>query len=258
MGAGEGSEPMNERRAAFFFLAPALAVILIFFLIPVLASLLLSITDFDIYALADIHNIRFIAFRNYQLLLSHPLFWKALGNTLYFTAVGGPLTMIVALASALLVNAKVARWKSLFRTVYFAPVVTTIVAVAVVWRYLYHPRVGLLNRLLGIFGIGADRLARRSEVGDAGHHPARGLEELRLHDDHLRRRRCRAIPEELYEAARIDGARALQQFRHVTLPMLAPTFVFVGIITAIGYLQLFPEPYVMTPTAVRSTARCRS
>ena len=81
---------MNERRAAILFLAPALAIILIFFLIPVLASLLLSVTDFDIYALADIHNIRFIALRNYQQLLAHPLFWKALTNTLYFTVVGGP------------------------------------------------------------------------------------------------------------------------------------------------------------------------
>jgi multiple sugar transport system permease protein len=245
MGPGEGSEPMNERRAAFFFLAPALAVILIFFLIPVLASLLLSVTDFDIYALADIHNIRFIAFRNYQLLLSHPLFWKALGNTLYFTAVGGPLTMIVALASALLVNAKVARWKSLFRTVYFAPVVTTVVAVAVVWKYLYHPRYGLLNRMLGIIGIGAI-----DWLGD----PKWAMPAIILlavwknfgYTMIIFVAALQAIPEELYEAARIDGASPVQQFRHVTLPMLAPTFVFVGIITAIGYLQLFPEPYVMT------------
>jgi multiple sugar transport system permease protein len=236
---------MNERRAAILFLAPALAIILIFFLIPVLASLLLSVTDFDIYALADIHNIRIIAFRNYQQLLAHPLFWKALTNTLYFTVVGGPLTMIVALATALLVNAKVARWKSLFRTIYFAPVVTTIVAVAVVWKYLYHPRYGLLNRMLGIVGIGAI-----DWLGD----PKWAMPAIILlaiwknfgYTMIIFVAALQAIPEELYEAARIDGASPVQQFRHVTLPMLAPTFVFVGIITAIGYLQLFPEPYVMT------------
>ncbi|HEY8850379.1 MAG TPA: sugar ABC transporter permease [Thermoanaerobaculia bacterium] len=236
---------MNERRAAILFLAPALAIILIFFLIPVLASLLLSITDFDIYALADIHNIRFIALRNYQQLLAHPLFWKALINTLYFTVVGGPLTMIVALATALLVNAKVARWKSLFRTIYFAPVVTTVVAVAVVWKYLYHPRYGLLNRMLGIVGIGAI-----DWLGD----PKWAMPAIILlaiwknfgYTMIIFVAALQAIPEELYEAARIDGASPVQQFRHVTLPMLAPTFVFVGIITAIGYLQLFPEPYVMT------------
>jgi len=102
---------MNERRAAILFLTPALAVIFLFFLLPVCASLLLSVTDFDIYALADIHNIRLIGLRNYSDLLGNSLFWKALGNTLYFTAVGGPLTVILSLATALLVNAKSARLK---------------------------------------------------------------------------------------------------------------------------------------------------
>jgi multiple sugar transport system permease protein len=236
---------MNERRAAVLFLLPALAVILIFFLLPVCASLLLSITDFDLYALADIHNIRFVALRNYTDLLGNSLFWKALVNTLYFTAVGGPLTLIVALASALLVNTKVARWKPLFRTIYFAPVVTTIVAVAVVWKYLYHPHYGLLNRGLELIGI-----APIDWLGN----PKWAMPAIILlavwknfgYTMIIFVAALQAIPEELYEAARIDGASALQQFRHVTLPMLGPTFMFVGIITAIGYLQFFPEPYVMT------------
>ena len=236
---------MNERRAAVLFLAPALAVILLFFLIPVCASLLLSITDFDIYALADIRNIRFIAFRNYSDLLRNALFWKALVNTIYFAGVGGPLTVIVSLAMALLVNAKTARWKPLFRTVYFAPVVTTVVAVAVVWKYLYHPRFGLLNRGLELLGI-----APIDWLGD----PKWAMPAIILlsvwknfgYTMIIFVAALQAIPEELYEAARTDGANAIQQFRHVTLPMLSPTFVFVGIITAIGFLQLFPEPYVMT------------
>ena len=236
---------MNERRAAILFLAPALAVILLFFLVPVGASLLLSITDFDIYALADIHNIRIIALRNYSDLLRNALFWKALGNTLYFTVIGGPLTVTVSLAMALLVNAKTARWKSLFRTVYFAPVVTTVVAVAIVWKYLYHPRYGLLNRGLELIGIGPI-----DWLGD----PKWAMPAIILlavwknfgYNMIIFVAALQAIPEELYEAARIDGANPVQQFRHVTLPMLSPTFVFVGIITAIGYLQLFPEPYVMT------------
>jgi len=236
---------MNERRAAVLFLLPALAVIFLFFLLPVCASLLLSLTDFDLYALSDIHNIRLIAFRNYSQLLGNPLFWKALVNTLYFTVVGGPLTVMVALGTALLVNTKVARWKPLFRTIYFAPVVTTIVAVAVVWKYLYHPRFGLLNRGLAMVGIGAI-----DWLGD----PRWAMPAIILlavwknfgYTMIIFVAALQAIPEELYEAARIDGANALQQFRHVTLPMLGPTFVFVVIITAIGYLQFFPEPYVMT------------
>ena len=236
---------MNERRAAILFIAPALAVILLFFLIPVCASLLLSVTDFDIYALADIRNIRFIALQNYSDLLRYPLFWKALLNTLYYAGVGGPLTVVVALAMALLVNAKTAKWKPLFRTIYFAPVVTTIVGVAVVWKYLSHPRFGLLNRFLGLLHIpaidwlGDPRFAMPAIIllsvwKNFGYNMMIFVAALQ------------SIPEELYEAARIDGASAVQQFRHVTLPMLGPTFVFVGIITAIGFLQLFPEPYVMT------------
>src|SRR5205823_1332798 len=170
---------------------------------------------------------------------------KALVTPLYFTAVGGPLTVIVALGTALLVNTKVARWKPLFRTIYFAPVVTTIVAVAVVWKYLYHPRYGLLNRGLELIGI-----APIDFLGD----PKWAMPAIILlavwknfgYTMIIFVAALQSIPEELYEAARIDGASALQQFRHVTLPMLSPTFVFVGIITAIGFLQLFPEPYVMT------------
>ena len=236
---------MNERRAAILFLAPALAVILLFFLLPAAASLLLSLTDFDIYALADVRNIRLIGLRNYSDLLGNALFWKALGNTLYYALVGGPLTVIVSLAMALLVNAKAARWKPLFRTVYFAPVVTTIVAVAVVWKYLYHPRFGLLDRGLGLLGI-----APIDWLGDP-HWAMPAIILLSIWKNFgytmmIFVAALQGIPDELYEAARIDGANGLQQFRHITLPMLGPTFVFVGIITAIGFLQLFPEPYVMT------------
>jgi multiple sugar transport system permease protein len=236
---------MNERRAAIMFLAPALAIVALFFLIPAGASLFLSLTDFDIYALANVHNVRFVGFRNYSDLLGNALFWRALINTLYYCVVGGPLTVVASLAIALLVNAKTARWKPLYRTIYFAPVVTTIVAVAIVWKYLYHPRFGLINRGLELIGI-----APIDFLGDP-HWAMPAIIFLGIWKNFgytmiIFVAALQGIPEELYEAARIDGANALQQFRHITLPMLSPTFVFVGIITAIGYLQLFPEPYVMT------------
>jgi multiple sugar transport system permease protein len=234
-----------ESRAAAFFLAPALILIALFFLVPVVAALALSLTDFDLYALGDIHNIRFVALANYAGLLRSADFWKALLNTLYFALFGGPLTVLVSLAAALLVNAKLARFKSVFRTIYFAPVVTTLVAVAIVWRYLYHPRFGFLNRVLGFVGI-----APIDWLGD----PRWAMPAIILlavwknfgYDMIIFVAGLQSIPEELYEAATIDGAGPLGQFRHVTLPMLAPTFLFVGIVTAIGYLQLFAEPYVMT------------
>ena len=100
---------------------------------------------FRVLSVGDIRNTRIIGAGNYQQLAGNNVFWQALRNTLYFAFVGGPLTIFIALAAALLLNSKLARFKAVFRTIYFAPVVTTIVAVAVVWRYLYHPRVGLLN-----------------------------------------------------------------------------------------------------------------
>lgn len=235
-----------QSRAALLFLAPGMALIALFFILPVIAGFFLSLTDFDLYSIGDVRDTRVVGAANYASLLDNPLFWRALTNTLYFSFVGGPLTIAVALAAALLLNAKLARFKALFRTIYFAPVVTTIVGVAIVWKYVYHPRVGLLNRMLDAIGIqGPDWL------GD----PRWAMPALILlavwrgfgYATVIFLAGLQNVPEELYEAARIDGAGAWKQFWHVTVPQLGPTFVFVGIITAIGFLQVFAEPYVMTP-----------
>jgi multiple sugar transport system permease protein len=230
-----------ESRAGLLFIAPAVLLLAVFFFAPVIAGFALSLTDFDLYSIGDIHNLRFVALRNYAGLLGSGVFWTALGNTLYFALVGGPLTVVVSLAAALLVNSKLTRAKSLFRTVYFAPVVTTLVAVAIVFRYLYHPRFGILNRALGmnIDWLGDPKLAMFSIIllsvwKQFGYTMIIFIAGLQN------------IPDELYEAARIDGAGAWRQFRHVTVPMLGPTFLFVGVVTAIGQLQIFAEPYVMT------------
>jgi multiple sugar transport system permease protein len=236
----------TETRAALLFLTPALVFITIFFLLPVAGGFVLSITDFDIYSIGNASNTRVVGTANYTALVHSPLFWRALTNTLYFSLVGGPLTIAVALGAALLLNAKLARWKAFFRTIYFAPVVTTIVGVAVVWRYVYHTRVGLLNRLLAMVGIqGPDWLGDPHWAMPALILLAvwRGFGYAMV----IFLAGLQNVPDELYEAARIDGAGAWRQFWYVTVPQLGPTFVFVGIITAIGFLQVFAEPYVMTP-----------
>ena len=110
-----------ETRAAISFLAPAVIVLGLFFFLPVIAGFALSLTDFDLYSIGDVHNVRFIALRNYKEVLTNGVFWTGLLNTLYFSLVGGPLTVAASLGAALLVNAKAARWKPLFRTIYFAP-----------------------------------------------------------------------------------------------------------------------------------------
>jgi multiple sugar transport system permease protein len=235
----------SRARAAWLFLAPALALIGVFFFLPVLASLVLSLTNFDIYAVADPRNAQFVGLGNYRNLAAEPVFWTALKNTFYFVLVGAPLSVVVALAAALLVNAKLAHWKGLFRTAYFAPYVTTIVAIAIVWRYLYHPHYGLLDAALGAVGIGPI-----DWLGD----PRWAMPAIILlavwrnfgYNMLIFVAGLQRIPEQLYEAAALDGAGWWARLRHITLPQLAPTFLFVGIITAIGYFQLFPEPYVMT------------
>jgi multiple sugar transport system permease protein len=231
--------------AAWLFLTPALVLIGLFFFLPVAASLLLSFTDFDIYAIANLANVRLVGLRNYTRLLESPIFWIALKNTFYFVLVGGPLTMAVSLGAALLVNARLVRFKGLFRTMYFAPFITTLVAVAIVWRYLYHRQYGLVNYALGAVGIhpidwlGDPHWAMPAIIllavwKNFGYNMLIFIAGLQ------------AIPEELYEAAYLDGAGPWRQFRHVTWPMLGPTLLFVSLITMIGFFQLFAEPYVMT------------
>lgn len=231
--------------SAWAFLSPALLLITVFFFLPVVAALLLSFTDFDIYALGDLERLRFVGFANYLNLLQSPLFWVALGNTFYFVVVGGPLSVAVSLGAALLVNTRLIRFPTLFRTAFFIPVVTTLVAVAVVWRYLYHPRYGLLNYGLSLFGIQSI-----DWLGD----PDWAMPALILmavwknfgFNMIIFIAGLQNISPTLYEAAQIDGASTWQQFRHITLPLLGPTFLFVALMTMIGYFQVFAEPYVMT------------
>ena len=237
-----------ERHAAltaWVFLAPALLLITVFFFLPVFAALLLSFTDFDIYALGDLDRLRFVGFSNYLQLLQSPLFWTALGNTFYFVVVGGPLSVAVSLGAALLVNSRLTRFPGFFRAAFFLPVVTTLVAVAVVWRYLYHPHYGMLNYGLRLLGI-----APIDWLGD----PVWAMPAIILlavwknfgFNMIIFIAGLQNIPPQLYEAARIDGASAWRQFRYLTLPLLGPTFLFVALMTMIGYFQVFAEPYVMT------------
>ncbi len=244
--AGPTDSPRPHRfNPAYWFIAPALALIVVFFFLPVAGALVLSFTDFDIYALGNLDNLRFVGLANYSHLLQDPLFWLALKNTLYFVLVGGPLSVGVSLLAALLLNSRLLRWQGWFRTAFFLPVVTTLVAVAVVWRYLYQPRYGLLNYGLSRLGI-----APIDWLGD----PAWAMPAIILlavwknfgFNMIIFIAGLQNIPEHLYEAAMIDGASGWKQFRHLTLPMLAPTFLFVAVITMIGYFQLFAEPYVMT------------
>jgi multiple sugar transport system permease protein len=206
---------------------------------------LLSLTDFDVYAIARLDRLRLVGFANYRTLLTDARFWGAVRNTAYFVLVGGPLSIALSLGAAVLLDARAVRWKPFFRTVLFLPVVTTLVAVAIVWRAIYHPRAGLLAWLCTQLGI-----APVDWLGD----PVWAMPAIILmavwkgfgFNMLVFVAGLQSVPERLYEAARLDGADAWQRFRYVTLPVLAPTFGFVAVTTTIGYLQLFAEPQVLS------------
>lgn len=232
-------------KAAYLFLAPAVTSILIFFFIPVMASFVMSFTDFDIYALGSIDMVRFIGFSNYVQLFGDPLFWQSLQNTMYYVVLASPLSIAVALGAAILLNSKLIKYKGFFRLSYFIPYITTLVAVAIVWRFIYHPKFGILNYFLSLIGINPI-----DWLGD----PATAMPAIVLmsvwktfgYNMIIFLAGLQNIPEDLYEAASLEGANEWQKFKAITIPMLSPTTLFVSIITIVGFFQLFAEPYIMT------------
>ncbi len=232
-------------RPGHVFVAPAMLAMFVFFLVPVLGAFVMSFTDFDKYALASLSNLRFNGVDNYAELLTTPRFWKAFGNTCYFAFVGAPLSILVSLAMAMALNVPKLGLRPLYRTALFAPFVTTLVAAAVIWRYLLDYRYGWVNQALIAVGfrpfdwLGDPHLSMPAIILFAvwknfGYNMLILLVALQK------------IPDDLYESARVDGAGAWSRFVHVTLPGVAPSLWMVALLTVAGYFQLFAEPYVMT------------
>ena len=235
----------REDLIGWSFAAPFVILFGTFLALPILAAFALSFTSFGLRDLANPIGTNVVGIQNYADLLGDPKFWKSLGNTIYFVVVGVPLTLAIGLVIASALSRGITRFRTAFRVGYYLPVITSIVAIAVVWRFLLNPDVGLINILIGNLGInGPDWLANPTlampsiiamavwrNLGFAMVVFIAGMQ---------------AIPVMLYEAAAIDGAGRWQAFRYVTLPMLRPTILFMLVITTIGYLQLFEEPFVMT------------
>lgn len=220
-------------------------ILMVFMFFPIFYSLLLSFTNADIHTIKDFTNFHFVGLQNFVTLLNDEIFWKSAVNTFYFVLVGGPITIFISLMTALLLNRAIVKFKPILRTIYFLPVVTTIVAVAVVWRMMYEPRTGLINWALSLIHIqGPDWLQNTLTAMPAIILMASwknfGLNMIILIAG------LQAIPRELYEAAQIDGAGSFQRFRHITLPSLRAVLLTVTVMVTIGYLQLFAEPWIMT------------
>jgi len=227
------------------FIAPVVILLAVFLFLPVIISFIMSLTDWDVYTFIPGTKMAFIGFDNYKELFGDPLFWKSLRNTMYYVVVGAPLSVIVSLMMALILNEQFIRFRNFFRLGYFLPVVTTIVAVCVIWRWIYNHEYGLMNYVLGLLNLPKQNWLESTQLAmpslilmsvwkNFGYNMVIFLAGLQ------------AIPEQLYEAARIDGAGKLQIFWYVTFPSLAPTTFFVVLMTLIGSFQFFAEPYIMT------------
>jgi multiple sugar transport system permease protein len=248
-GAGLGS-PLSRRRLreqliGWAFALPFVLVFTLFMAGPIVASAVLSFTDFGLRDLRNPLGTDFVGLANYQALLDDPKFHKAMINTVYFVVVGVPLTLILGLAIALALDRGIKKFRTLFRVGYYLPVVTSIVAIAVVWRFLLNPDQGLINLLLAQAGVDgpswlADPMLAMPSIIVMAAWRNLGLAMIVFLAG------LQTIPAQLYEAAAIDGAGRWQAFRNVTLPLLRPTILFLVVITTIGYLQLFEEPFVMT------------
>ena len=237
--------PWRDDLVGWAFAAPFVILFVVFLAFPILASFLLSFTSFGLRDIANPVGTSVIGIKNYVDLFADPKFWKALFNTFYFVVVGVPVTLAIGLLIATALSRGVTRFRTAFRVGYYLPVITSIVAIAVVWRFLLNPDSGLINMLLGGLGIKGPAwladpvfampsiiaMAVWRNLGFAMVVFLAGLQ---------------TIPATLYEAAGIDGAGRWQAFRYVTIPMLRPTILFMTVITTIGYLQLFEEPFVMT------------
>ncbi len=235
----------RQERAAWLFSAPVLAIILLVFVLPTLLALALSVTDYSIYALADWSNLHFVGLGNFSGLLATPLFWRALGNTALFAVLGVPMAIGTSLAVALLLNDATVRWKPLWRVLLFAPYVTSVVATAVVWRFLFNTRFGLINRVLAALGAGPV-----DWLGD----PRSSIPAILIfvtwkifgYNMIVFTAALSAVPQDLMEAARLDGAGRWRRFRNVTLPAIGPTLLLAAVMSVAGFLQIFAEPYLMT------------
>ena len=235
----------RQSRLATMFITPVLAVILLVFVLPVVLAFALSLTDYSIYALADWSNLRLVDFANFVELFSTGLFWQALGNTFVFTALGVPMAIALSLFTALLMNSTMVRWKPVWRVLLFAPYVTSVVATAIVWRYVLGTRAGLLNAGLVALGLpGVDWLGN----------PRLAIPAILIfvtwkvfgYNMIVFTAALGAVPKDLMEAARIDGAGWWRRFVHVTLPAIGPVLLLATIMSVAGFLQIFAEPYVMT------------
>ncbi|WP_182101919.1 carbohydrate ABC transporter permease [Niallia taxi] len=234
-----------NKRAPYLFISPALLLLMMFSLIPIVVAFVISFTDISLVGLSDWSQINFVGIDNYIEIMTDPIFLKSIGNTLFYVVIGVPLVITCSLGIAVLINFGENRFFQFFRLIFYTPSITNVVAVAVVWSYLYNPSFGFLNYLLSLADIPAVQWLQ---------HPV--IAKISLIILALWRAigtnmiiflaALQGIPKAYYEAASLDGANKWQQLFKITVPMLKFAIFFVTVTTIIGWLQFFEEPFIMT------------
>lgn len=230
-------------RYVLMFIGPAVVLLTCFLLVPVLLSFSFSLMNFN---MLKPRAAFFTGFENYKRVFLDPTFYRALKNTVYFMVVVVIYQDTLAFILALLVRRNL-KGIGIFRTAYFTPLVTSMTVVAILWTFIYNPNPtqGLLNAIITKFGFAPNpflhsvRTAMNSIIFMSGWHSA-GYHMMILLAG------LQAIPDELYEAAEVDGAKGIQQFLHITLPSMKNVIIFVVQVTMISAMKLFTQPYVMT------------
>lgn len=232
---------LNKQKISYLFIAVPFTLFFIFQLAPVFISFFWSFTEYDV-----VHSPRFVGFANYINILFHdPLFWKAIRNTIFYVAGVVPAGICISLLLAVAIAQKI-KFKNFFKSIFFLPTVTAIVAVSVIWKWLYAgEKYGLFNYFLVKLGFQPiDWLASptwtlpsiiiMSIWAGIGYNMILFLAGLQT------------IPNEMYEAAEIDGAGFWKRFFYITLPLLKPTIVFATMMSFIFSFQVFEQVYIMT------------
>ena len=244
----------RRRRAAvpYALVGPAFLLLMAFGVLPIIVAVFVSLTDLDIGGLGDWSSVRFIGLENYQTLFADPDFWVSLGNTALFVLIGVPTIVVISLLIALGLDHAQSRYFRALRSFYFLPAITAIVAISLIWGYLYNSQFGLLNYVLGLMGLGpvpwlSDPFVSKLSVAIVAIWRATGLNII------IFLAALQGIPKEYREAAAIDGASGWRTTRSIVIPLLSFAILFVSITTLIGWMQFFDEPFVLQKWPANAT-----
>jgi ABC-type sugar transport system permease subunit len=231
--------PRQDKYAPYFFISPFYILFTIFFLFPTLFALVLGFLKWN-----SMGTPEWFGLRNYERLFEDPVFWQSVGNTAFYAVASLLVVVPLALLQAMALNSKRLRFRTFWRALYFAPIVTSTVAISLVFRMLYNKEYGLLNNFIVALGglpvdwLGNQGIAKFSVMGVVVWRWTGLIAVYFLAG-------LQSISEDLYEAAAIDGADGFQRFRHITVPSLRPVMLFVSVIVLIGSLQIFDDPQIL-------------